>query len=382
MVETPVPEPDEDAVRIMTIHASKGLEFPIVLLAGIGSQPRTNLGPVIYDRHALAADVSLPAPGSGRFKTPGYDDSENREKAKGQAERTRQMYVAATRAEDHLVVSLFRPETKGSDSSFAGYIEQLVGRDSESWTELTVDGFGSTAMDDGVKDDGKSLEYPDDPIRRDTWITDREENIRASSTPSSIGATRLAQLEKEEVYGGDVPYRKGRGGTNIGRAVHSTLQSVDLATGEHLDDISQAQAAAEGLPERWKEVAALARTAISSEVVIQAVATQRYHREVYVGAPEGSVLVEGFIDLVFETADGLVVVDYKTDGVESPEEIDRSMEHYRLQGGAYALALEQATGKQVAKVIFLFLSTGSEIEMDDVSDAMKNVRIAVEKLAA
>ena len=116
--------------------------------------------------------------------------------------------------------------------------------------------------------------------------------------------------------------------------------------------------------------------------MIQAVATQRYHREVYVGAPEGPVLVEGFIDLVFETADGLVVVDYKTDGVESPEEIDRSMEHYRLQGGAYALALEQATGKQVAKVIFLFLSTGSEIEMDDVSDAINNVRIAVEKLAA
>ena len=382
MVETPVPEPDEDAVRIMTIHASKGLEFPIVLLAGIGSQPRTNLGPVIYDRHALAADVSLPAPGSGRFKTPGYDDSENREKAKGQAERTRQMYVAATRAEDHLVVSLFRPETKGSDSSFAGYIEQLVGRDSESWTELTVDGFGSTAMDDGVKDDGKSSEYPDDPIRRDTWITDREENIRASSRPDSIGATRLAQLEKEEAYGGDVPYRKGRGGTNLGRAVHSTLQSVDLATGEHLDDISQAQAAAEGLPERWKEVAALARTAISSEVVIQAVATKRYHREVYVGAPEGSVLVEGFIDLVFETANGLVVVDYKTDGVESPEEIDRSMEHYRLQGGAYALALERATGKQVVKVIFLFLTTGSEIEMDDLSDAMKNVRVAVGRLVA
>ena len=76
-------------------------------------------------------------------------------------------------------MSLFRPETKGSDSSFAGYIEQLVGRDSESWTELTVDGYGSTVMDNGVKDDNKSSEYLDDPIRRDTWITDREENIRA-----------------------------------------------------------------------------------------------------------------------------------------------------------------------------------------------------------
>jgi len=60
---------------------------------------------------------------------------------------------------------------------------------------------------------------------------------------------------------------------------------------------------------------------MASDVVKQAVATGRYHREVYVAAPEGPVLVEGFIDLVFETDEGLVVVDYKTDGVETPEEI-------------------------------------------------------------
>ena len=164
--------------------------------------------------------------------------------------------------------------------------------------------------------------------------------------------------------------------------MHSVLQSVDLASGDGLDEISQAQAAAEGLPDHWKDVAALARTAMNSDVVKQAVSTGRYRREVYVGAPEGSVIIEGFIDLVFETEEGLIFFNYKTDGIETAEKISRSMERYKLQGGTYALALEQATGKQVIKVIFLFLNTGSEIEMDNVVDAMKNVRLAVQNLVA
>src|SRR5204863_721893 len=40
VVETPAPEADDDAVRILTIHGSKGLEFPIVVLAGLSSAGR------------------------------------------------------------------------------------------------------------------------------------------------------------------------------------------------------------------------------------------------------------------------------------------------------------------------------------------------------
>ena len=62
------------------------------------------------------------------------------------------------------------------------------------------------------------------------------------------------------------------------------------------------------------------------------------------------ILVEGFVDLLYERADGLVVVDYKTDVTSDEDELRR---RYRLQGGAYALAVEAATGRAVAAVAFV-----------------------------
>ena len=50
VTETPVPESDEEAVRVMTVHASKGLEFPVVVLTGINSGRRNRSERVLFDR--------------------------------------------------------------------------------------------------------------------------------------------------------------------------------------------------------------------------------------------------------------------------------------------------------------------------------------------
>src|SRR5581483_9497967 len=56
VIETPAPEPDDDAVRILTIHGSKGLEFPIVVLAGLSSKPNASGPSVLFgpDRPEVA----------------------------------------------------------------------------------------------------------------------------------------------------------------------------------------------------------------------------------------------------------------------------------------------------------------------------------------
>lgn len=87
---------------------------------------------------------------------------------------------------------------------------------------------------------------------------------------------------------------------------------------------------------------------------MQACRTLPHHKELYVAAPVGELTVEGYVDLLVETADGLVVVDYKTDSVSNEAEVDAKLAHYGLQGTAYALAIESATGLSVVDVQFIF----------------------------
>jgi ATP-dependent helicase/nuclease subunit A len=94
-----------------------------------------------------------------------------------------------------------------------------------------------------------------------------------------------------------------------------------------------------------------------------------------VGVPIADGVLEGFIDLLFEEDDGLVVVDYKTDSLDSEETPD-AVQRYRLQGGAYALAIQRATGKRVKEIVFLFLRPRREEILSDIPGLMKDAEQA------
>jgi hypothetical protein len=116
-------------------------------------------------------------------------------------------------------------------------------------------------------------------------------------------------------------------------------------------------AAAEGVPDQAAEVAELVAAALVSDPVRQA-RRGRHWREVYVAAPVGDAVIEGFVDLLYETDEGLVVIDYKTDLVAEGS-IDAAVDRYRLQVAAYAAALEVAVGRPVAAAGLIFLAEGS-----------------------
>ena len=153
------------------------------------------------------------------------------------------------------------------------------------------------------------------------------------------------------------------------------LQLVPLDTLAGVEELARAQAAAEGIASRAVAVVEAVRRVAASAPVREAVAAGRLWREVPVGAEEAGVILEGFIDLLYETPAGLRVVDYKTDNA-SAAEIDRRFRHYRLQGGAYALLLQLATGRPVAGVDFVFAANGQvrSIEGAELAALVEEVR--------
>jgi ATP-dependent exoDNAse (exonuclease V) beta subunit len=397
VTETAIAEDDDDAVRIMTVHASKGLEFPIVILTGLNVQPLSDSPPVLWSEQRQP-EVRLGSDKTGYFETDGYEHVKSREAAMERFERDRLLYVAATRARDHLVANVFhlaprspKPHAERHASNqcrAAECVYAICEERPELWrpavAPANVAPLPAVSLPPGT----------DTAAARDAWQAEREALIAKNTRMNVLSATRIAKAAGAEFEAGEVkdeqdddeaPWRRGRAGTSIGRAVHAVLQTIDLATGAGLEATARAQATAEGVTDREAEVRELAQSALDSVAVREAVAGGRYWREVYVAAPVGEARVEGFIDLLYEGPDGLVVVDYKTDAVRTDAEIDAALGRYRLQGAAYALALSETLGRPVTRCVFVFVRRGKdaeEREIEDLAAAMDEIRARIPEMAS
>ena len=390
--ESNVTEDDTDAVRIMTIHASKGLEFPIVFLAGLSARPN-NESPAVLWQDKDSAEVRVGS-GSRYFETAGYTRAKSREDAMQRLETDRLLYVAATRARDHLITSVFHIKDR-KDRSHAERHEknQCVAAECLYAVSNEEPGLWRLAL---VSE--KQPSHPvvvataraDSAADRDAWQEERHRLIATRARMPLLAATGISRPspaepeilihDKDEQSEEAAPWRKGRAGTSVGRAVHAVLQSIDLATGDGILDTARAQATAEGIDDRRGEVAKFAEAARQSKAVQEAIASRRFWREVYVSAPINGTLVEGFIDLLYESDDGLVVVDYKTDSLESHAAIDAAMTRYRLQGATYALLLQESLGRQVARCVFAFVQPQQERTVEDLQAAIDEVRRTIPRI--
>jgi ATP-dependent exoDNAse (exonuclease V) beta subunit len=366
VVEAVLPETDDDAVRILTVHGAKGLEFPIVICSGATTAAVT---PPRGVQVLFPPDGGYEVKLSKGVQTAHFELHQPIDEQMDFHEKLRLLYVACTRARDHLIVSVHRK------------VRDLAPVERTRWTHAELLWNAARELEFATPDGRRApASRPRRPeplaagVDPDEWEIQRAITFAQGARRAFVGATTLARRGEEQ--GGTIdpglakegrdlelpPWNKGRYGTAVGRAVHAVLQTVDLATGDGIDDAAAAQAAAEGVLGHEAAIGALARQAIASACVQRAAARPRW-REMYVAVPLEDLVLEGYVDLVYRDDDGLVVVDYKTDAVANDAGLDARLTHYRVQIGAYAHAIQAATGEPVVRGVLCFLDPDSPREI-------------------
>ncbi|GAA1710806.1 UvrD-helicase domain-containing protein [Dietzia cercidiphylli] len=397
--EAAIPEIGVDAVRITTIHASKGLEYPMVVLAGMSRG-----WPGDRDK-LLWTDDEPPRPVasfSTQVRDPGFARAAEREAEHSLAERIRLLYVATTRAESRLAVSghgFVRAKSKPHaplklwGSLFGSVMEEPDAPELIPYEEGLLDPGVAPAVDvpDARDWAERSHAISARSAERAGWSATRIVHPAAAETPPATEGLPLPEQLAAALRNrfAPAPAREDElppaprsvplaSGPDVGTAVHHLAEHTDLTelTADSTDTTDPSsvirgweqwaadQLTALGLagdlhgtrtPAAVEEMVAVARTALTSEPVRRAAARPHWAELPVAGtlatADGTPVAVDGVVDLVVDEPDGsLSVIDYKTDVSVTTGTVDE----YLLQLCAYAELLGTTTGRTVSRVELVF----------------------------
>jgi ATP-dependent helicase/nuclease subunit A len=374
--ESPVAEAEEDFVRLITFHKSKGLEFPVVFLAFLGQGKR---GPDAFFLDAESRQLQIKV---GELESSGFKEAVEEEKDRAEYEERRLFYVGATRARDLLVVPVYwarQVKEKDEDGKERPGEQYMLKYLSERFPRNSEDDWGGCVMDASGLDlrrrSSESLrfrpalqeELPPNALafkaHRDAWSA--RLSARVAELNAARGLATPSALHRRSEEGETVPAsRKASRGADFGELVHRLFERVDFASPQDLRPVAAIEAEsldldAEAADMAVKMVERALRLPIFAE---RAVRANEVHREVPFTVPTDDGLMEGRIDLLIVEPDGAVIVDYKTDALAGEDAMMLRAEYHRPQMEAYAAALTRL-GLHVKEAILVFLSLGQTVSL-------------------
>jgi hypothetical protein len=377
----------------LTIHAAKGLEFKVVIVADAG---RDTGGPPSADEILVRPDGSfgfrVVDPTSGKRKGVfDYEAVRAAEEAEDDAERLRLYYVAMTRAIDRLIVSGAIDPDRGRDRvTPIGWVLERLGAVEDVETAplgevlelergearflLRVDRWTPAVSEPEAEivaeEDGQLAlfaQLPTAPVVRGYRLP---ELIAPAPPPlhrvRRLSYSALALFERcsyryyaERVAGlrserGSVPGATGLAATEIGDAVHRLLEVVDLRA-PALPDLTPVRLWYPSVSEEELERIEAFVTAYCASPLATRIATLDGARPERPFAFEhDGVLLHGRLDVLWREGARALVLDYKTNSLAEGTADEIVESDYHLQRLVYALACFRAGADEV-EVVYAFL---------------------------
>ena len=331
-------EPQAGGVTITTVHQAKGLQWPVVMVASLQGKDDSTAKLTLVDH-----DVHTHLNSNVRYPSAGSDDD-------GQAppELARLMYVAMTRAQDHLVISGIGPDSRGAPAVVQGdHITERLADLSDpriTVTEVVVNvGQEAAASPAGLPSTRGARQGPGEVRMRLAAVAEAAGKTLIRATPSAAGhGTQSAETKPATPPRRTPPdprhWRPAPGRANIlGNYVHGILERVDLAhfcnESASLDEaLSSALPITDALTEDERAAAQrILGHAARSPLLTRAAHAVTCRRELEISGHSESdgvlTVTQGSIDLLFAEQNSgggggrdhdlrWVLVDYKTDSTD------------------------------------------------------------------
>ena len=410
-----------NAVRLMTVHSSKGLEFPVCILAGTHKKFSTDTtdNVLLHSHLGFAAKRRDKVLGAS-FNTFVRKALSMEKKQSEMSEELRVLYVALTRAKEKLIMTAVK---KNTSKYLEGLASKLINGDSISpyivsgaksisdWLFMTAllhkdstllrgiakaedmeysinSSMLCVKVIDDIDFDGDSGEitrevtYDADAVVIDDIIKSRFDFVyphkELCSLPVKVTASELSHMESGETFERILQkprflYSSKLTAAEKGTAMHKFLQfaSFDLAREDlplevkRLTDIRLSQAEAESL-----DLNKLKRF-IESDIVTDAINNQTFREYRFtVNIPasltdlsddtETTLILQGAVDLLIVKDGEITIVDYKTDRVDSMEVLAK---RYRKQLELYKVAISACFEKPVSRCLIYSIYSGEYKEV-------------------